>query len=165
MKTYTIHHRQSDPQAILGDPDRLEVVKEGFCWPAFFIPFIWLIYRRMWIVLLLYIAASMALGAAANILALPPVVGFLMGLGMNLIMGFEGNDLLRWSLARRGIREVDVVTGSDISDAEHRFFRKLTGETDRIAAPERHRPTPGHTSAVGSAGSTFDILPEPGRTP
>ena len=46
--------------------DRLAFVKDGFSWPALFVPLLWLIYHRMWIELivlgLVYLALRSAFG-------------------------------------------------------------------------------------------------------
>ena len=39
-----------------------------------------------------------------------------------LIMGFEGNSLLRWTLGRRGFEEIGEVAAASPQDAELRFF-------------------------------------------
>ena len=56
MKTYTVHYRPEAGVSMTGLANDAILVKEGFSWPAFFIPFIWLIYQRMWIVFAAFIA-------------------------------------------------------------------------------------------------------------
>ena len=66
MRIYSVHHRQEASGSLTGLGDDAVLVKEGFSWPAFFIPFIWLIYKRMWIVLVFYVAVTIALAVLAQ---------------------------------------------------------------------------------------------------
>ena len=52
---------QSEAPDIEARADALQFVKEGFCWPAFFVPALWLIYCRMWIELVLFVVIFGAL--------------------------------------------------------------------------------------------------------
>jgi hypothetical protein len=48
MLTYTAHRRA---ELLLDDDDGNSVVfiKDGFSWPAFVIPFVWMIWHRLWL--------------------------------------------------------------------------------------------------------------------
>jgi len=83
------------------------LVREGFAWLAFLFPPIWFLAKRMWLVLTLYLA----FGAAATVVLEPvpePLVA-LVAFGVQLVIGFQARDLERWTLARRGYRELGVV--------------------------------------------------------
>ncbi|WP_342640613.1 DUF2628 domain-containing protein [Rhodoligotrophos ferricapiens] len=166
IKTYTVHHRSSDREGILAKPDELDFVKEGFSWPAFFLPLVWLIYKRMWIVLAFFILVSVCIGLLPKVLPVTPLAQAILGAGINLVMGFQGNDLLRWSLARRGRREIAVVMGDGLAGAEHRFFTGLVAGTGReigsIPSGPAAREMPRGPIAPMAAGD-YSILPEPGR--
>jgi hypothetical protein len=71
----------------------------------------------------MYILAIAALSAAAGAaeLAGSPMIAAV--LGINLLLGFEANDLNRRALGRRGFREEGAFAGDDIEDAELRYFR------------------------------------------
>ena len=43
-------------------------------------------------------------------------------LALSAILGFEGNNLYRWSLERRRFRQQSIVTANSLVEAEHRFF-------------------------------------------
>ena len=53
----TIYTVLAPPEAGSAGPDRdrFVFIKEGFCWPAFFFAAIWLLFRRMWLVFILYL--------------------------------------------------------------------------------------------------------------
>jgi Protein of unknown function (DUF2628) len=102
------------------DPLRLVFVKEGFCWPALFIPLLWLIFRRMWLILALYVAVSVGLRAATYAVggAIPMVLFVLL----SLLFAIEGNGLRRFTFEGAGYRLIDVAEGRRLEEAEIRFF-------------------------------------------
>ena len=126
MKIYTVHHRQEASGSLTGLGEDVILVKEGFSWPAFFIPLIWLIYKRMWIVLAFYIAVTVGLTVLAQVALMPESAVFVATFVLNLIFGLEGNDLYRWTLGRRRYREQAVVMGSNLVTAEQRYFEAST---------------------------------------
>ena len=102
------------------NPDRFVFIKDGFCWPAFYLPIPWLIVRRMWLVLVLYTLAMAAIWALA--VRLPVTLGWMIILLFAILAAFEANNLRRWTLERNGYRFLGVASGSRRDDAEYRFF-------------------------------------------
>src|SRR5690606_13780849 len=100
MRTYTVHHRLSDPGDLTREVEDLVFVKEGFCWPALFIPVVWLLFRGMWQVLLAYLAVMAAITLGSGYVGLSGNASTALGIAANLVMGLEGNDLRRWTLGR-----------------------------------------------------------------
>lgn len=154
MRTYTVHHIDDDPRTIVELADDVVFVKDGFSWPAFFIPMFWLIYRGMWIVLIGYIAVLVVSSTLLGFLGVDDTTSFVVGLAVSLLMGFEGNDLLRWTLSRSGLRAVAVVQAGSIEDAERRFFQGMI-EAAGHPLPEvytevrKSRPTVSHPARAG----------------
>lgn len=122
MQVFTVHYRSEAAASRGGLAEDALFVKEGFSWPAFLIPVFWLIYKRMWWVLAGYILVQTVMTGIAGFVGLGEGAAFLCSLALNLILGFEGNDLYRWSLHRRRYRLGAIVTGSGLEEAEHRFF-------------------------------------------
>jgi hypothetical protein len=131
LKIFTVHHRQEASGSLTGLGEDAILVKEGFSWPAFFVPLIWLIYKRMWIVLAFYIAAAAGLTVLAQAAVAPDSAVFVGNFALNLIVGLEGNDLYRWSLARRRYREQAVVVGRNLVTAEQRYFEAIAAAIGR----------------------------------
>lgn len=126
MKLFTVHYRHEDAGSLTGLAERSVLVREGFSWPAFaFGPF-WLALRGMWIVLAGYAALMVALMALARFAGLPEGAVTVVTTAIGLLLGFEGNDLYRWTLARRRYHERAIVSGRDIEEAEARFFSEMT---------------------------------------
>lgn len=115
MRIYSVHCRS---RGVLEEPE-IRVVKEGFCWPALFFGPLWAVWRGDWAVavaLLVVIAAAVLPGALW--LSFP-----LLLLAASAI-GFEGNELARWSLRRRGFAEAMLAAGRNAADVEARFLAR-----------------------------------------
>jgi hypothetical protein len=142
MPLWTVHSKVDEPALIRTRSDEVRFVREGFNWPAFLVPLLWLIVKGMWIALLLALAVEILVIAAATWLNFSDTVATLLGLGINLVMGFAGNDLYRWTLARGGFHEVGLAAGSDLDEAELRYFSGLPEAPQPSAPPPAKAPLP-----------------------
>ncbi len=70
----------------------------------------------------MWIVAALILSVMFIASALPAVPQFLLSLGVNIFMGLHGNDLLGWSLKRRGLSEIALSNGGSLEEAELRFY-------------------------------------------
>ncbi|HEC14424.1 MAG TPA: DUF2628 domain-containing protein [Rhodospirillales bacterium] len=121
MRLYTVHFRL--PAGGGPGPDRdLMLIKEGFCWPAFFFSFLWALWNRLWLVAAGLFALELAVNGALGALGVGPVVQAAVSLGLAASIGLLANDLSRWTYARRGLEFIDVVAGGGQEDAERRFL-------------------------------------------
>lgn len=122
----------------LRDAERVAFVRDGFSWLALLFPLLWLLWHRMWLVLVLWIAVVVILQWGASLIGEPaPLITAVV---IAAVMGFEANNLRRWTLERRGWRFAGVVAGTDRSECERRFFAgyDLGGAPARpAAAPPR----------------------------
>ena len=132
MRFYTVHLRPARPAE---DPD-VVLVKEGFCWPALFVPAVWAAWHKLWLGLVLYLAVGFALAAAAAVLDLGDEAELLLALAYAVLVAAHANDWRRRSLARRGYRFDAVVAARNRAEAEQRYF------ADR---PPPRRPGPAAT--------------------
>jgi hypothetical protein len=82
----------------------LVLVPEGFSVTAAILPGLWFLLHRMWIVFVLYLA----LAVLAALLLPAPLLPWLLG-SAHLLIGFQAQDLRRWSLSRRGLPIAAVV--------------------------------------------------------
>ena len=122
MAIYTVHSKVLEPRESLASIDSLKLVEEGFCWPAFFVPVLWLLAKRMWIVAIIALAWFIGLAVVAEQWHVPEYAAPLGTLALSVVMGFEGKRLYRWSLKRRGYRFIGLTAGADRAEAELRFF-------------------------------------------
>jgi hypothetical protein len=116
MKIFTAHR---PPQA---SQEEAVFIKEGFSWPAFFFPVIWLVLKRLWFPLILYLLALAVVFALAARLSLSDTFVFIAALAVNLLLGMEGNERRRRAMARRGFIEEGPLVGKDLQEAELKYF-------------------------------------------
>ncbi|MEP5514234.1 MAG: DUF2628 domain-containing protein [Bauldia litoralis] len=137
MALYTIHAPvMADGEP--ADPVDLVAIKDGFCWPALFIPLIWTIYRRLWLVVLLLVVGLIVLALLAPLGGLAVGGAFLLG---RLYFALEANGPRRWTLESRGYRLVGVAEGRSVEEAERRFFAAWSpADMDDRAAPAEPEP-------------------------
>ena len=164
MRVYTVHQPPGLGEAGASAAERFVFVKEGFCWPALFFAPLWLIYRRMWLVLLGWLAAGVVLEGLARLAGPQSLTGALLPLGFALYFAFEANNLRRWHLAGKGFALRAVASGRDLAECEHRFFTGWAGEETAVA-PRRRQATAGlaaPVSTAGDPGAVIGLFPRPG---
>ena len=161
MKVYTVHE---PPEAGGNSLDRITFVKEGFCWPALFVPMFWLLWQRMWWVLLAWLAIGVGLSAIGELVKeLNFVVGVFSVL-FALWFALEANGLRRWSLARKGWRMLGVAAGRDQGEAEQSFFRRyVSNEAAHVSTTPKisHVPAKPRSSVPGSNQPVIGLFPQP----
>jgi hypothetical protein len=121
MLTFTAHRRAE----VLSHDDAANgviFVKDGFSWPGFLVPFVWLIWHRLWRGLAGYVIAVAALAGTGYLAGFPDGLATWLGLLLNAYMGLEGNNLRRKALARRGYQEVADIVAGDGEEAAWRFL-------------------------------------------
>ncbi|WP_346893093.1 DUF2628 domain-containing protein [uncultured Roseibium sp.] len=129
-----------DPVASPEAADRLVFIADRFSWFAFGFSIIYLLWHRMWLVLLGYLVVATALELSVSMLgdAAPAVAT----LAISLLFAFEANGLRRWTLERKGWRMIAVTCGANVEEAELRFFRGLDdGTTEPPPPPPSLHPT------------------------
>jgi hypothetical protein len=173
MSVYTVHE---PPQRMADDSvnaERFAFVRDGFSFWAFLLGPLWMLWHRMWIMLLVYVVLaggleSVARGAGASSFAVS-----LIGLLISLLIGLEAGSLRRFTLDRRGWNNVGVVSGDDVEDAERRFFdawvRRTTTRSGGLPAPVASAPAaPGAAAAppprMPQPPDVVGLFPEPGAS-
>lgn len=159
MMVFTVHEPAGASVRGLAEADRVVFVKDGFCWPALFVPILWLIYRRLWLPLVAYIVLVAALNLVGE--RMNATLAAAAGLAFAVLFAFLANDLRRWQLARRGYVLRAVASGRDIEECELKFFSawlkdqpaKRRRAPDGAAPPAQ--PPPG--------GDVLGVFPRPER--
>jgi len=164
MAVYTVHEPPPRGDEAAADPVRFRFVRDGFHFWAFVLGPVWMLWHRLWLVLVGYLAISAALHAGLWLAGVTSGTRFIVGLLVSFLIGLEAPTLRRWTLARRGWRTIGVVSAEDAETAERRFFDAWTGRMDRpgawdipAAAPAAAFPAP-----VASRPSVIGLFPEPG---
>ena len=165
MAVYTVH----EPPLRAGaapEPERFVFVRDGFAfWALLFGP-LWMLRHRMWLALLGYAAVVTALGLVMRLNG-SATVGTIVWALLGLLIGIEAGTLRRFTLGRRGFRNIGLVVGDDIELAERRFFDAwVAGSSDREAGARGRTAAP--SGALRMPSPTPDVLglfPEPGAAP
>jgi hypothetical protein len=165
MPVYTVHEpplRQRDDPAEAAD--RFVFVRDKFSLWAFLFAPLWMIWRRLWLVLLLYIVLMVLLQAGLWTIGASTAVKFVVGVLIGLLIGFEGPSLRRWTYNRRGWINHGVVVAGDEESAERRFFDAWIARDVRPAyAPAPITPAPYRTAA--DPPDVIGLFPEPQSRP
>jgi hypothetical protein len=174
MPVYTVHAPLA-PGAGIRATDRFTFVRDGFhVWAALLGP-LWLIWNRLWLALLGWIAVTAVVELGTRALGAGAGAVWLAGALLALLMGFEAASLQRWTLSRRNWRQLDIVVAGDEEAAERRFFDRWTAKqravNDQVAvdrgAPPPTRDVPGQPFSRPPPLPQDDIIglfPEPGAS-
>jgi hypothetical protein len=163
MPIYTVH--EPAPKGGAPDPGRVAFVRDGFHFWAFLLGPVWMIWRGLWLVTLLYAVFWLALGVMLSALRVPAAASFAIWVLVALLVGFEASTLCRWTLRRRGWKETAAVVGDDLESAERRFFSAWIGRAGaepRPATPPSAPPSAPLRMPRSSTPDVVGLFPEPG---
>ncbi|MGU3574045.1 DUF2628 domain-containing protein [Brucellaceae bacterium C25G] len=107
-------------------------VRDGFALFALIVPFFWLLSKRLWLEAFVVLAATIAIGSAANAPQLAPAVPALIFL-VSVLVALEGNNWLVAKWRRRGFVEKAVIDANDLGEAEIRYFVDHSAPTSSAA--------------------------------
>jgi Protein of unknown function (DUF2628) len=175
MAVYTVHA----PTAHTADfrsTDRFVFVRDGFHFWAMVLGPLWLIWKRLWLALLGWLALFFALDVAVVQLGGGPAALMAVDIIVAILVGLEASTLERWTYSRRKWRQLDVVVADDEESAERRFFdRWTTGNAKRWTGydplsvdrggPPPTRDVPGQRFSAPPSlpqGGIIGLFPEPG---
>ncbi len=162
MTTFTVHEPPPRKNEESASPVRFAFVRDGFYFWAFLLGPVWMLYHRLWLVLLTYLAGTTAIHVALWALGVSGLVKATVSLLIALLVGFEAGTLRRWSLRRWANRGIVVAYNREA--AEHRFFDRWSGHmpASAPAEPPASRP-PGHVPT--SDQDIIGLFPEPQTRP
>jgi Protein of unknown function (DUF2628) len=122
MNVYTVHEPPNPPADRIERAEKLEFVRDGFTWLAAMIPPLWMALNRLWIALLAYLLTVAAAGIVLGAAGVNQSMISLVILAAHIVIGFEADNIRRWTLEHRGWDEVGTVTGRNRDECERRFF-------------------------------------------
>ena len=165
MSIYTVHQPPLDSGAAAVEPYRFVFVCDGFSWWAFLLTPFWMLRHRLWLALVVYVLISAAVDVGLRALGASVFPMVLAGLLVSLLAGLEAGTLRRFKLTCNHWRNIGVVTGDDLEDAERRFFDAWIRQT-----PARRPPSPPSAPPSGAAAPSppaapsgvIGLFPEPG---
>jgi len=166
MSTYTVHAPPPRKGESAADPERFVFVRDGFHFWAFVLAPLWLFVHRLWLALIGYLMLSGAIGVGLHYLGVSQSVGWVVGVLIALLLGFEAPTLWRWTLTRRRWKTLGFVVADGAESAEQRFYAAWIGRAGEAPAPPPATPEPSYATPLRrSAPSPTDVIglfPEPG---
>ncbi|WP_082766143.1 DUF2628 domain-containing protein [Paramesorhizobium deserti] len=135
-------------------------IRDGFALLAFFVPFIWLLFHRLWFEAILVVAAAVALGMAGEYWNQGGTVAVL-SLLVSILVALEGNN---WRIARfrrRGYAEKGVIEAADRSEAEIRYFAGGNSSDDAPTTAPAPQKAPPARFAPSRPGGTLGLVGYP----
>ena len=165
MSVYTVHEPPLRASEASPNPERLVFVRDGFYFWAFLLTALWILWHRLWLVLLIYVVVAVGLDFAMYYAGVPSAGVAVVELLIAVLVGIEAGSLRRFTLARRGWHNIGVVSGDDVEDAERRFFdgwvRAAAGK--RVApSAASPGPPPPPSSRSQQSPDIIGLFPEPG---
>ena len=118
FKLYSVH---VDPSA-----DRpyetAEFVPEGFNIFAFLFSGIWALYHRLWILAFVLLCLNVLINVLGSHYGFHPASVMVLQTGIQVMVGFQGNDTRRVMLGKKGFIVADMVAAHTLLHAEQRFY-------------------------------------------
>jgi len=160
MPVYTVH---APPAGRAGNsaPEDFVFVRDGvYVWAMIFGP-LWLLAKRLWLVLLLYVVLMAAIGFGLWATGFRQYLGIWPALFIAVLLGLEAGTLQRWTLARRRWDNVGIVVADNLETAERRFFDRFV-DGMRHENPPAVPPSYAVASRPTSMPPVIGLFPEPG---
>jgi hypothetical protein len=154
MAVYSVHVKGADLSGLAD----AAFLRQGFAWGAFLFGPLWLFRRGLWLAVMVWAALFLILLTMASLDLLSFEASLTLLFLLQLLLGFEANDLLEVNLADKGFHLLEIIAGRTADEAEVAFYRHhepaLQGRDVASKAPPRDMPPP-HRDVLG-------VFPEPG---
>src|SRR5690348_7712183 len=111
MRYYSVHAPLGEPPS----PENFAFIKDGFSWPAFFVPVLWMLWHRLWLALVWYVVFLLSVAWIGRLVS-EDVATIVAILGA-LLLGLEANNIRRTAFERRDWEEIGASFGKNITEA------------------------------------------------
>ena len=163
---YSVYEPPGEAEDLEDRAEKLVFVKEGFSWPALLVPGLWLLYRRMWLELVLFLGLFIVLGWVFGPGEHGKTVFGWLSLALIVLFAFEANDLRRAALERKGYQQMGTAIGRDPDAAELAFFRSWLPRQEKGRQRDVVVDRPGSAGipaprTSGEAEGVIGLFPRP----
>jgi hypothetical protein len=162
MAVYSIFE---PPERVGGAAERAEefvFVRDGFSWSAFLFGPLWMLWHRLWLVLIGYLVLVAALAAAVRLTGGLGGAQSLAAFFLAVLVGLEAASLRRWTLSWHGWRDRGIVVADDLEAAERRFFAAWVPSVGQHTLQDTLPPARGLRMPVGN--DVIGLFPQPGAS-
>jgi hypothetical protein len=135
--------------------DNTLFIKDGFSWPGLFFALPWLLIQKLWLGTLIFVLIAVAAGLIGMFLPLEDSSGMLLALLASLFVGFEGNDMRRRKLHKKGFVQAGSVIAKTRIEAEEIFFAERGVPAVPVTAASRRR------TALSTGDDALGFFPHP----
>ncbi len=118
FRLYSVHIDPNAPRPY----ETAIFIAEGFNFWAFFFGVLWSLYQRLWILAFILLCINVALSGMAEYFGFSPFSIYVLQVGIQLMVGFQGNDARRIMLTKKGYIVADMVAAHTLLHAEQRFY-------------------------------------------
>ncbi len=133
MALYSVYEPPQGTDDVAIRAERLVFVKDGFCWPALFVPVLWLLYRRMWIEFAIFLVVVIAMSSLLDLSDFGKLMDGWCMLGLSFLLALEANELRGAALVRKGYARAGTAIGRSREEAEYRFLSEWLPVQEREA--------------------------------
>jgi hypothetical protein len=153
MATYVILNPETGPGI---DHQKTRFIRDGFSLLAFFLPGIWLLCHRLWI---LGIGALLLRAIGLEMMRMPGLwpAGFALLLAVSIATAVEGRMLSINSLSSRGFITEGVVSARNLSEAEEIYFSGIADEPAPEVRPGRW-DIPAANAGAAPMGAALGLI-------
>jgi Protein of unknown function (DUF2628) len=167
MSVYTVYEPPLKAHESVPNPERIVFVRDGFSFWAFLLAPLWMLRYRLWLAFIGYVIVAVALLVGLRLIGASATVTTIAVALLSLLVAFEAATLRRFTLSRRGWRNVGIVVGDDLESAERRFFDAWVGKAwiDRPSGNAELRtssPAVGVPVSRRTASEVVGLFPQPG---
>jgi len=142
--------------------ERFKFVHDGFSWSAFIFGPFWMLRHRLVLAFLGWLVLIFVIVFVSRFLSVSRGSELIVILLTSLLIGFEASTLRRWTLRRRGWRDIGIVVGDELEVAERRFFDDwVVHDAHTTVTPPRPRYRSGGGGNTGEP-DVIGLFPEPG---
>ncbi|HET9903675.1 MAG TPA: DUF2628 domain-containing protein [Xanthobacteraceae bacterium] len=164
MKIYTVHQPPERWREARRGPERFAFVRDGFHFWAFLLGPLWMLWHRLVLVLIGYLVLLVGLSVGLSAAGASSGAAFTAQLLLAILVGLEAPTLRRFTLRRRGWREVGVVSADDREAAERRFFDQWEREAGPASAPPSSLGPLPPVRRPAAPTEALGLFPEPGAS-
>ncbi len=163
MSVFTVHEPPLRAADSAPNPERFTFVRDGFYFWAFALTPLWMLWHCMWLVLLIYLIVAVGADGAMHYAGIGSRGVVVFQLAISLLIGFEASTLRRFTLARRGWKNVGVVAGDGVEAAERRFFDAWAVAANKAGErPSASSAAPPSRPRAAQPSGIIGLFPEPG---
>jgi hypothetical protein len=164
MHTYTVHEPHDGPADRFERGETLVFVRDGFSLTAAVLTPFWMIANGLWLALLAYLVIVIGIELVVWSLGIGQQITSWIMVALHLLVGFENDEIRRWTLGRRGYDQVGSVSGRSLDDCERRFVEAWLQERPHAVASRPPSPPPPGIMGPGTGGRLSVMALRPGRT-